>query len=56
MSRWPDLRPMALAAHEYRILTRTPLGYPAAAMHHGDPAALDRQESPLHVLQQITDG
>lgn len=46
MSRWSDLRPLALATHEYWILTRTPLG---------DPTALDGQECPLHALQQITD-
>jgi hypothetical protein len=31
------------------------LGYPIVALCHGDPAALDLQNWPLHTLQQLID-
>lgn len=32
------------------------LGCPVVTLCHGDPAALDFQAQPLHILQQIIDG
>ena len=37
------------------ILTKSPLGYPAVALCHEDPAALDLQDWSLHTLQQFID-
>ena len=42
-----------LLHHQYWILTRTPLRYPVVAMCHGDPAALDLQDRPLHMFHQF---
>ncbi|KAL6082068.1 hypothetical protein STEG23_003122, partial [Scotinomys teguina] len=43
--------------HRYWTLTQTPLGYPAVALSHGDPAASVLQDWPLHHgLQQFIDG
>ena len=57
MSHWSGSRPLASATHyQYWILTGTSLRYPVVALCHGDPAALDLQERPLHMLQQFIDG
>jgi len=58
MSHWSGSRPLVSATPS--ILTGTPLcdnnSYPAVALCHGDPAALDLQDWPLHMLQHLTDG
>ena len=41
-----------LLCYQYWILTGTPLGYPAIALSHGDPQALNLQDQPLYILQQ----
>lgn len=41
--------------HQYWILSGTPSGYPVVVLSHGDPAALNQQDSPFHVPQQFTD-
>ena len=56
MSHWSDLRSLALPHHQYWDLTGTPLGYPAVALCHECPAALNLQDWPLHTLQQFIDG
>ena len=56
MSHWSGLRSLFLLHHQYRILTRTPLGYPVVALCHGDLVALDLQDQLLHTLQQFIDG
>lgn len=43
-----------LLYYQYSILSRTPLGYPAVALCHGDPEASVMQDQPL--LQQFIDG
>jgi hypothetical protein len=40
---------------QYRILTGTPLGYPAVALCQEDLVALVLQNKPLHTLQKFTD-
>ena len=47
MSYWSGLR--SLASVIPSILD------PVVALCHGDPAALDQQDWPLHVFQQLTD-
>jgi hypothetical protein len=42
--------------YQYRMLTRTPLGYPLVVQCLGGHAALDLQDWPLHALQQFIDG
>ena len=37
------------------ILMGTPSGYPAVALCHGGPAALDLQDPPFHTTQQFID-
>ena len=44
-----------LLSYQYQTITRTPLRYPVVALCHGDPAALDLQDWPLHMLQQFID-
>lgn len=44
-----------LLHYPYWTLTETPLGYPAAALRHGGPAALVLQNQPVYTLQQLTD-
>ena len=39
-----------LLSYQYQTITRTPLSYPVAALCHGDPAALDLQDWPLHEI------
>jgi hypothetical protein len=41
--------------HQYWVLTGTPPSYPVVALCHGDPAALEQQDWPFHVLQRSTD-
>jgi hypothetical protein len=36
--------------------SETPLGYPAVALSHGDPAALDLQDQPFHIPEQLIGG
>jgi hypothetical protein len=55
MSHWSDLRSLALPHHQYWDLTGTPLGYPAVALCDGDPVALDLQNQPLLMLEQLMD-
>lgn len=45
-----------LLHHRYWILERTPLGYPVAALCHGNPADLDLQGLILLTSQQFIDG
>jgi hypothetical protein len=45
-----------LLHYQYWIFTGTPLGYPAVALCHGDPAAFVLQDQPLHVLEQFIHG
>jgi hypothetical protein len=42
-----------LQHHQYWILAGTPLRYPAVALSHGDPVALDLQDWPFHALQKL---
>lgn len=42
--------------HQYRLLTRTSLGYPVVALCHGDPKALKLKSWLLHMPQHFTDG
>lgn len=45
-----------LVHYKYWTLTGTLLRYPVVALCHGDPAALDLQDPPLHLPQQLIDG
>ena len=56
MSHWSGSRPLASATLSDWILTRTPPKYSVVALCHGDPASLDQQDWPFHMLQQIIDG
>ena len=47
---------MLFRSYQYWIFTGTPLGYPAVALCHGDPAAFVLQDQPLHVLEQFIHG
>ena len=55
MSYRSDSRALASTTPFILSLTGTPLGYPVLAPCHGDPAALDLQACPLHMLQQFID-
>lgn len=52
LSHCSGSRPLDSPADQYWILTGTPLGYPAIALSHGDPQALNLQDQPLYILQQ----
>jgi hypothetical protein len=42
-----------LLYYQYWILNGTSLRYPVVTFCHGDPAALDLQDLPLHMLQHF---
>ena len=45
-----------LLHHQSWTLTKTPLGSPAVALSHGDPAAMVLQDQSFYVLYQVIDG
>ena len=55
MSHWSGLRPLVSATISILNPQRTALGYPVVSLCHGDHAALDLQDLPLHMPQQCID-
>jgi len=54
-SHWSGTKPLASATPSILDSQGTPRRYPVVALCYGDPAALDLQDQPLRVLQQLTD-
>lgn len=42
--------------YQYCTLTKTPLGYPAVVLSHGNPTSMVLVDWFLHTLQQVIDG
>jgi hypothetical protein len=55
ISHWSGSRSLVRLHYQYWILTETPFRYPMVVLCHGDPAALDLQDQPLHKLTDEED-